>query len=97
MTEVIAGGLFTILMAVLGFFGSKIVQKLDDGVVMLHSVADQLRMNIKEVSDAAHVRINKLDTRIAVIETKCGVFHGQMHNHMRHSDIIPIVDEERLK
>lgn len=98
MFETIAAGLFAVLMAVLGFFGAKIVQKLDDGVVMLHTVADQLRVNIKEVAETAHVRINKLDTRISVIETKCGLFHGHVHN--RSSDdkrhVIPIIDDERL-
>lgn len=96
MFETIAAGLFAVLMAVLGFFGAKIVQKLDDGVVMLHTVADQLRVDIKAVSEAAHARINKLDTRITVIETKCGVFHGHVHNRSSDRDVIPIIDEERL-
>jgi tRNA(His) 5'-end guanylyltransferase len=96
MFETVAAGLFAVLMAVLGFFGAKIVQKLDDGVLMLHTVSDQLRENIKEVSEAAHGRINKLDTRIAVIETKCGVFHGTRHSHSRSEDIIPIIEKERI-
>lgn len=99
MFETIAAGLFAVLMAVLGFFGAKIVQKLDDGVVMLHTVADQLRLNIKEVSEAAHTRINKLDTRISIIETKCGLFHGHTHNRSsdRDKETIPIIEEERLR
>lgn len=96
MFETIAAGLFAVLMAVLGFFGAKIVQKLDDGVVMLHTVADQLRVDIKAVSEAAHARINKLDTRITAIETKCGVYHQTRHSHMRSDDIIPIIQEERI-
>lgn len=97
MFETIAAGLFAVLMAVLGFFGSKIVQKLDDGVVMLHAVADQLRVNIKDVAETVHVRINKLDTRVSVIETKCGLFHGHVHNRSSDRDVIPIIDEERLR
>lgn len=96
MFETIAAGLFAVLMAVLGFFGARIVQKLDDGVVMLHTVADQLRVDIKAVSEAAHARISKLDTRITVIETKCGVFHDHVHNRSSDRDVIPIIDEERL-
>lgn len=56
--------LFGVLTAIVGWIGSRVIEKLDSVVEMLHQVADEL-----------HSRINKLDTRVSVIETKCGVQH----------------------
>jgi hypothetical protein len=96
-TEMIAGALFSILLAVLGFLGAKVIEKLDDGVKMLHQVHEQLRADIWNVSSEAHSRINKLDNRVTVIETKCGVQHNIIHAHSRRTDLQPEIDDERLR
>lgn len=95
--EIVAGALFSVLLAVLGFLGAKIIEKLDDGVKMLHSVHEQLRADIWNVSTEAHARISKLDNRVTVIETRCGVQHNVLHAHTRRSDLHPEIDDERIR
>lgn len=67
----IVAALFGVLAAIVGWIGSRVIEKLDAVVAMLHQVADEL-----------HARINKLDHRITVVETRCGA----QHVHKRVND-----------
>ena len=67
----LVAALFGVLAVIVGWIGSRVIEKLDSVVEMLHQVAEEL-----------HSRINKLDTRVSVIETRCGVQHD-IHLHSR--------------
>lgn len=90
--EVIAVGLFSLIVAVLGYLGARVMQKLDECVFMLHDVSDKLRADIWNVSNDTHERINKLDLRVITIETKCG-----LHMHQRSTDGQPLIHLEDLE
>lgn len=66
----IAAGLvatmFGLLVAVLGWMGSRVYSKLDEMSNTMHSIAGEL-----------HNRINGLDRRVTIVETKCGANHQQ--------------------
>lgn len=90
--EVIAVGLFSLIVTVLGYLGARMMQKLDECVFMLHEVSDKLRADIWNVSNDTHERINKLDLRVITIETKCG-----LHMHQRSTDGQPLIHLEDLE
>ena len=56
--------LFGILVAIIGWGGSRVISKLED-------VADKLNTMAVEL----HGRINDIDVRVSVIETKCETHH----------------------
>jgi len=56
--------LFGLLVTVLGWIGSKIYTKLDEMSNTMHSIASDL-----------HERINDLDRRVTVVETRCDNNH----------------------
>lgn len=68
MLLTIASGLvatmFGLLVAVLGWMGSRVYSKLDEMAKTMHSIAGEL-----------HNRINGLDRRVTIVETKCGSNH----------------------
>ena len=57
--------LFGMLTALVGWMGNKVVGKLDDVVKKLGEVSAEL-----------HERINGLDRRVTVVETRCGAQHN---------------------
>lgn len=65
MAGMMVAAMFGILTALLGWAGNRIYQKLDEMAVTMHAIASEL-----------HNRINGLDRRVTVVETKCGVNHG---------------------
>lgn len=56
--------MFGILVALLGWMGSRVYSKLDEMSNTMHSIAGEL-----------HNRINGLDRRVTIVETKCGANH----------------------
>ena len=56
--------LFGILVAIIGWGGSRVISKLED-------VADKLNTMAVEL----HARINDIDVRVSVMETKCESHH----------------------
>lgn len=56
--------LFGLLVAILGWLGNKIYTKLDEMSSTMHGIAGDL-----------HDRINGLDKRITVVETRCTTNH----------------------
>ena len=56
--------LFGILVAIIGWGGSRVISKLEDVANKLNSMAVEL-----------HGRINDIDVRVSVIETKCETHH----------------------
>ena len=83
MTEIglvtVAGSLvatlFGMLSVIVGWMGSRVIEKLDDVVEMLGKVKAEL-----------HTRINKLDNRITAIETRCSDQLANIHIHQRDGD-----------
>ena len=61
ISAVLVATLFGLLTSLLGWGGSKVIARLDAVVEKLESVAGQL-----------HHRINGIDRRVTVIETRCG-------------------------
>ena len=66
----ICATLFGLLCALLAFGGTKLINKMD-----------QLYDRVDDYVSNLHVRINGLDTRVTVLETKCKTRHeiGQHH------------------
>ncbi len=62
--------LFGLLIALLGWLGNKIYSKLDDMAATMHRISGEL-----------HDRINGLDRRVTVVETKCDVQHYNQGPH----------------
>lgn len=58
--------MFGLLVAVLGWLGSRVYSKLDEMSHTMQAIASEL-----------HNRINGLDRRVTVVETRCGVNHGK--------------------
>ena len=56
--------LFGILVAIIGWGGSRVISKLEDVANKLNSMAVEL-----------HGRINDIDVRVSVMETKCERHH----------------------
>ena len=56
--------LFGILVAIIGWGGSRVIAKLEDVANKLNTMAVEL-----------HGRINDIDVRVSVIETKCETHH----------------------
>jgi biopolymer transport protein ExbB/TolQ len=56
--------LFGILVAIIAWGGSRVISKLEDVANKLNSMAVEL-----------HGRINDIDVRVSVIETKCDSHH----------------------
>lgn len=56
--------LFGLLVAVIAWGGSRVISKLEDVAEKLNSMAVEL-----------HARINGIDIRVSVIETKCKEHH----------------------
>ena len=56
--------LFGILVAIIGWGGSRVISKLEDVANKLNTMAVEL-----------HGRINDIDVRVSVIETKCESQH----------------------
>lgn len=56
----LVAALFGVLVVILGWMGNKIYEKLNDMASTMTSIAGDL-----------HDRINGLDRRITVVETKC--------------------------
>jgi biopolymer transport protein ExbB/TolQ len=54
--------MFGLVIAVLGWLGSRVYSKLDEMSVRMDSIASEL-----------HTRINGLDHRVTVVETRCEV------------------------
>lgn len=57
--------LFGLLVAVLSWLGNKIYTKLEEMASTMHAIAGDL-----------HERINGLDRRVTVVETRCNSNHG---------------------
>lgn len=57
--------LFGLLVAVLSWLGNKIYTKLEEMATTMHAIAGDL-----------HERINGLDRRVTVVETRCNSHHG---------------------
>ena len=71
LSGVLVAALFGVLATIVGWIGSRVIEKLDALVTMLHQVANEL-----------HARINGLDHRVTIVETRCGA----QHVHKRESD-----------
>lgn len=75
----IAGALvattFGLLCTILGWLGNRVYQKLDEMGKTLHRIAGDL-----------HEKINNLDRRVVVVETRCGVNHTQDTHPSRRAD-----------
>jgi uncharacterized protein YoxC len=75
----IAGALvattFGLLCAILGWLGNRVYQKLDEMGKTLHRIAGDL-----------HEKINGLDRRVTVVETRCGVNHTAESHPTRRAD-----------
>jgi len=56
--------LFGLLVALLGWLGSKIYNKLDEMNLTMHTIASDL-----------HEKINDLDRRVTKVETRCESNH----------------------
>lgn len=56
--------LFGILVAIIAWGGSRVISKLEDVAAKLNTMAVEL-----------HARINDIDVRVSVIETKCESHH----------------------
>ena len=52
--------LFGLLVAIIAWGGSRVISKLEDVAAKLNTMAVEL-----------HARINNIDVRVSVIETKC--------------------------
>lgn len=59
--------LFGLLVAVLGWLGNKIYAKLDE-----------MAKTMQEIAGDLHDRINGLDRRVTVVETRCSTNHGKI-------------------
>ncbi len=60
----LVAALFGLLATVVGWIGSRVIDKLDKVVEKLNEVAGEL-----------HERINGLDKRITIVETRCSTNH----------------------
>ncbi len=58
--------LFGMLCAILGWIGNKIFEKLNSMSDDIHKLASEL-----------HERVNGLDRRVTIIETKCATNHSR--------------------
>lgn len=67
--------LFGMLTIVVGWMGSRVIEKLDDVVVALGKVEAEL-----------HARISRLDLRVTAIETRCSDQLANIHIHQRDGD-----------
>ncbi len=56
--------LFGLLVAIIAWGGSRVISKLEDVAAKLNTMAVEL-----------HARINNIDVRVSVIETKCESHH----------------------
>ena len=56
--------LFGLLVAIIAWGGSRVISKLEDVAAKLNTMAVEL-----------HARINNIDVRVSVIETKCESYH----------------------
>ena len=56
--------LFGLLVAIIAWGGSRVISKLEDVAAKLNTMAVEL-----------HARINNIDERVSVIETKCESHH----------------------
>ena len=56
--------LFGLLVAIIAWGGSRVISKLEDVAAKLNTMAVEL-----------HARINDIDVRVSVIETKCESHH----------------------
>ena len=56
--------LFGLLVAIIAWGGSRVISKLEDVAAKLNTMAVEL-----------HGRINDIDVRVSVIETKCETHH----------------------
>lgn len=63
---VLVSAMFGLLCGVLGWIGSRMSTKID-----------ALGENIIAMADKLHEKINGVDRRVTVIETRCDVRHGQ--------------------
>jgi hypothetical protein len=86
LAGMLVAALFGVLTAIVGWIGSRVVEKLDALVTMLHALSNELHDKINTVSGELHGRINKLDIRTTAIESKCGVHHD-IHMHRRGEDV----------
>lgn len=75
LAGMLVAALFGVLTTIVGWMGSRVIQKLEDVVDKLNEVAGEL-----------HERINGLDRRITVVETRCGAQHERLHVHHRMDD-----------
>ncbi len=64
MAAALVAAMFGLLTAILGWLGSRVYSKLDEMSNTMHSIAGEL-----------HNRINGLDRRVTVVETRCGTRH----------------------
>lgn len=60
----VLAAMFGILMAILGWLGNKIYNKIEEMTKSLNTMAGEL-----------HSRINGIDRRVTVVETKCATNH----------------------
>ena len=56
--------LFGLLVAIIAWGGSRVISKLEDVAAKINTMAVEL-----------HARINDIDVRVSVIETKCESHH----------------------
>lgn len=85
LAGVLVATLFGVLTALVGWIGSRVVDKLDALVGMFHKLSIELHDRINTVSGELHGRINKLDIRTTAVESRCGVQH-ELHRHKRMDD-----------
>lgn len=85
LAGMLVAALFGVLTAIVGWIGSRVVEKLDALVEMLHALREELHDKINMVNGELNGRLNRHDSRLAAIEAKCGVFHAE-HIHRRESD-----------
>ena len=85
LAGMLVAALFGVLTAIVGWIGSRVVEKLDALVEMLHELREELHDKINTTSAELHGRINKLDIRTTAVEARCGVQHD-LHLHRRGED-----------
>lgn len=61
----LVAAMFGLLAAIIGWIGSRAINSID-----------QMREKLNEVAGELHNRINGLDRRVTVVETKCDTNHN---------------------
>lgn len=69
MTGWLVAALFGLLCAILGWIGNKIFTKLES-----------MSEGLSEIASELHEKVNGLDRRLTIVETKCITNHGKGNN-----------------